>query len=157
MKTYKDERLLGDPYGLFSVARSQKTSNKQCVEYDNMHIFLNWDIYDVRCLVNMKRNHRVHVFLDEFMDSYYGDDRFFDFCSESYNITRRKVIIHIPPEDAKELKCSIKAKLDGFHEYKLKVERKPVYFKYGCYNYMGLKDAMKIIHSDKYEAVECIM
>ena len=104
------------------------------ITFRNKHILINIQRFDMKYIEKMKENHEVHIFINWFMDPFYGKDNFIEFCEEVYRITKRKIIIHIWRK-AKPVKYSITSKLDGFYGYKIVTESKPVSFmvykKYG--------------------------
>ncbi len=94
------------------------------------HIFMNWKQFNVSNLEFVREGDKVHIFIDELLDPFYGDDNIFEFVSSAEAITSNKVIIHIPYY-AKEIKYSLEAKLDGLpYSYKVMIDHLNTSFKF---------------------------
>lgn len=94
------------------------------------HIFMNWNQFNISDLEFVREGDKVHLFIDELLDPFYGDDKIFEFVSLAGVITSNKVIIHIPFY-AKNMKYSLEAKLDGLpYSYKIMVDHQNTTFKF---------------------------
>ena len=103
---------------------------KRYFKAQQSHIFMNWDLYEVKNLQFMYPGEKVHIFIDKLMDSFYNyDDYMYWFIDNTNAITGNKTIIHIPYY-AFELRYSLEAKLDRSNYYIIRMEHKDVNFRF---------------------------
>lgn len=94
------------------------------------HIFINFQIYELGYLKHLRQGHKVHIFISSLLDSFYGNDKLFEFCEEAYKISGKYITIHIPYRSNKELRYSIISRLEGFNHYSIICNRLGVKFKF---------------------------
>ena len=104
-------------------------SDKNIIRSNNIDIIINYYDFNSIDTSSIKKGHHVHIFICEIMDSFYGNDNFFEFVNECAVLSNNTVFIHIP-KIMNKLKYSIESKLYGSRDYKILIESKCVLFKY---------------------------
>lgn len=124
-KTVSKEKL----YKIFNPI-NKIIKGKYYFKAGKSHIFMNWKQFNENDLEFVREGDKVHLFIDELLDPFYGDDKIFEFISLAEAITSNKAIIHIPFY-ANDIKYSLEAKLDGLpYSYKIMIDHQNTTFKF---------------------------
>lgn len=116
----------------------------------NNHIFAGIDVFDGDDLKSLNQEHKVHIFTGDKPAMYLGSYELF--IKKCYEITKRKVIIHVPAGEnwygflSSWFTHDINTKLCQIVE-----ERKAVWFKYDHKSYLQV--ALTVLHDYKATAI----